>query len=102
MPTGTVKWFNNSKGYGFILPEGGGGDLFVHFSAVRMDGYRTLKAGQIVNYEAQAGEKGHHAVNVIPAGTQHPGSASSAGDPDAATARQEESLQPASVSARSD
>ena len=66
MPTGTVKWFNNAKGYGFILPEGGGEDLFVHYSAIQMDGYRTLKAGQPVVYEPQAGDKGSQAVNVAP------------------------------------
>lgn len=70
MPTGTVKWFNNAKGYGFILPEGGGEDLFVHYSAIQMDGYRTLKAGQEVTYEPQAGDKGSQAVSVMPGGTQ--------------------------------
>lgn len=66
MPIGTVKWFNNAKGYGFILPEGGGEDLFVHYSAIQMDGFRTLRAGQSVAYEPQAGDKGHQAVNVVP------------------------------------
>lgn len=70
MPTGTVKWFNNAKGYGFILPEGGGEDLFVHYSAIQMDGYRTLKAGQAVDYEPQAGDKGQQAINVVPGDTQ--------------------------------
>lgn len=51
MKTGTVKWFNNAKGYGFILPEGGGEDLFVHYSSIQMDGYKTLKAGQAVHYD---------------------------------------------------
>ncbi|MEE4362166.1 MAG: cold shock domain-containing protein CspD [Pseudomonadales bacterium] len=64
MKTGTVKWFNNAKGYGFILPEEGGEDLFVHYSSIQMDGYRTLKAGQAVQYDTQEGEKGSHAVNV--------------------------------------
>ena len=64
MPTGTVKWFNNAKGYGFILPEGGGDDLFVHYSSIHMDGYKTLKAGQPVEYETLEGDKGFHATNV--------------------------------------
>ena len=48
MAIGTVKWFNNAKGYGFILPDGGGEDLFAHFSAIHMDGYKTLRAGDTV------------------------------------------------------
>jgi len=67
MLMGTVKWFNNAKGYGFILPEGGGEDLFVHYSSIQMEGYKTLKAGQAVNYENQQGDKGSQAVNVSPA-----------------------------------
>jgi CspA family cold shock protein len=65
MATGTVKWFNNAKGYGFILSESGE-DLFAHFSAIQMDGYKTLKAGQQVCYELIAGPKGLHAVNISP------------------------------------
>ena len=64
MPTGTVKWFNNAKGYGFILPDGGGEDLFAHYSAIQMDGYRTLKAGQSVSFDIVEGEKGLHATNI--------------------------------------
>lgn len=64
MPTGTVKWFNNAKGFGFILPEDGGEDLFVHYSVIHMDGYKTLKAGQPVQFDAERGDKGYHAVNV--------------------------------------
>ena len=64
MASGKVKWFNNAKGYGFILPEEGGEDLFVHYSAILMDGYKTLKAGQAVEYEPQRGPKGYHAINV--------------------------------------
>ena len=66
MPTGKVKWFNNAKGYGFVLPgeEGEGEDLFVHYSSIDMDGYKTLKAGQMVDYEVIQGPKGLHAVNI--------------------------------------
>ena len=66
MANGTVKWFNNTKGYGFIAPEEGE-DLFVHYSSIQTDGYRTLKGGQRVAFEIQKGEKGAHAVNVNPA-----------------------------------
>ena len=62
--TGTVKWFNNAKGYGFILPSDGGGDLFAHYTAIQMDGYKTLKAGQQVVFDVEEGPKGHHAVNI--------------------------------------
>ncbi|MEZ5557395.1 MAG: cold shock domain-containing protein CspD [Pseudomonadales bacterium] len=64
MATGKVKWFNNAKGYGFILPEGGGEDLFAHYSSIQMEGYKTLKAGQEVEYELHQGPKGFHAVNI--------------------------------------
>jgi CspA family cold shock protein len=64
MASGKVKWFNNAKGYGFILPETGGEDLFVHYSSIQMDGYRTLKAGQSVEFDMQEGPKGYHAVNI--------------------------------------
>ena len=64
MPTGKVKWFNNAKGFGFILPEGGGEDLFAHYSAINMDGYRTLKAGQTVEFDIEQGDKGKHATNI--------------------------------------
>ncbi|AMX02535.1 cold shock domain-containing protein CspD [Microbulbifer thermotolerans] len=64
MPTGTVKWFNNAKGYGFILADEGGEDLFAHYSAIQMDGYRTLKAGQQVTFDIVKGEKGYHAANI--------------------------------------
>ncbi|MGB3610866.1 MAG: cold shock domain-containing protein CspD [Cellvibrio sp.] len=66
MPTGTVKWFNNAKGYGFILSDEGGEDLFAHYSAIQMDGYKTLKAGQQVSFEITKGDKGLHAVNITP------------------------------------
>ena len=64
MPTGTVKWFNNAKGFGFILPDDGGGDLFAHYSSIEMDGYKTLKAGQPVSFEIESGDKGLHAHNI--------------------------------------
>ena len=64
MPTGTVKWFNNAKGFGFILPEEGGEDLFAHYSSIDMDGYRTLKAGQPVTFEIEKGDKGLHAKQI--------------------------------------
>lgn len=64
MPTGTVKWFNNAKGFGFILPEGGGEDLFAHYSSIEMDGYKTLKAGQAVTFEIVQGQKGMHATHI--------------------------------------
>ncbi|MEW5249832.1 cold shock domain-containing protein CspD [Microbulbifer sp. 2201CG32-9] len=64
MPTGTVKWFNNAKGYGFILADEGGEDLFAHYSAIQMEGYRTLKAGQQVTFDIIKGDKGLHAANI--------------------------------------
>ncbi|ROU01610.1 cold shock domain-containing protein CspD [Marinobacter sp. R17] len=66
MPQGKVKWFNNAKGYGFIIEDGGSEDLFAHFSAVQMDGYKTLKAGQTVSFEKKPSDKGTHAVNIVP------------------------------------
>ena len=72
MPTGTVKWFNNAKGYGFILPDAGGEDLFAHYSTITMDGYKTLKAGQQVSYEVTQGNKGLHATNIAPVGGSAP------------------------------
>jgi len=64
MPKGTVKWFNNAKGFGFILPEGGGEDLFAHYSSIEMEGYRTLKAGQSVVFDVIRGDKGLHAKHI--------------------------------------
>ena len=64
MQTGIVKWFNNAKGFGFILPEGGGADIFAHYSSIEMGGYKTLKAGQAVSYETVNGPKGLHATNI--------------------------------------
>ena len=66
MSTGTVKWFNESKGFGFIVPDGGGEDVFVHHSNIDSSGYRTLKEGQNVDFETGQGHKGPEAVNVKP------------------------------------
>jgi cold shock protein len=65
MATGTVKWFNNTKGWGFIEPEGGGEDVFVHFSVIQGTGYKTLDVGQVVSYEVERGDKGFHATEVL-------------------------------------
>ncbi len=64
MPTGTVKWFNDDKGFGFITPDEAGKDLFVHHSAIAAEGFRSLAEGARVSYEAEAGDKGPKAVNV--------------------------------------
>ena len=70
MAIGTVKWFNDSKGFGFIEPEGGGADVFAHFSAVQMEGFRTLKQGSQVAFELVQGPKGDMAQNIRPVGTE--------------------------------
>lgn len=64
MQTGVVKWFNNAKGYGFILPDQGSGDIFAHYSSIDMQGYKTLKAGQAVVFETEDGPKGLHASKI--------------------------------------
>ena len=66
MSTGQVKWFNNAKGFGFILPDDGGSDLFAHYSSIGMEGYKTLKAGQMVSFDIVEGPKGLHAANIMP------------------------------------
>ena len=65
MSTGTVKWFNSSKGFGFIAPDGGGKDLFVHHSDIQSNGYASLDEGQKVEYEEGMGQKGPCAKNVV-------------------------------------
>ena len=66
MATGTVKWFNESKGFGFITPQDGGSDVFVHFRAIAGDGFKTLAEGQTVSYEVENGPKGLQAAQVQP------------------------------------
>ncbi|WP_018349217.1 cold-shock protein [Longispora albida] len=66
MAQGTVKWFNAEKGYGFITPDGGGADLFVHFSAIQSSGYRSLEENQRVEFEVTTGQKGPQADQVRP------------------------------------
>ncbi|QBB70568.1 cold-shock protein [Pseudolysobacter antarcticus] len=66
MLTGTVKWFNDAKGFGFIAPENGTEDVFVHYSAITSEGFRTLKEGQKVSFEVVQGPKGSQAAGVVP------------------------------------
>lgn len=77
MLSGKVKWFNNAKGYGFILADGRDEDLFAHYSAIQMEGYKTLKAGQPVRFDIVQGPKGLHAVNIstTPATSETPATA---------------------------
>lgn len=67
MATGVVKWFNDAKGFGFVTPDDGGEDLFVHFSALTMNGFKTLREGERVAFEVTTGPKGQQASNVQPA-----------------------------------
>ena len=64
MPSGTVKWFNDAKGFGFVQPDGGGADAFAHFSAIQMEGFKTLKEGARVDFELTDGPKGQMAINI--------------------------------------
>lgn len=66
MHIGTVKWFNNSKGYGFVIADNDTEELFAHYSTIQMDGYKSLKAGQPVRFELKQGPKGMNAVNIRP------------------------------------
>jgi cold shock protein len=78
MALGTVKWFNDAKGFGFIQPEDGGDDVFAHFSAIQMEGFRTLKQGGRVSFELAEGPKGQLAQNICPVAA--PGAARADGD----------------------
>lgn len=66
METGTVKWFNDAKGFGFITPDNGGADLFAHFSEIKADGFKSLSEGQKVNFVSGMGQKGPQATNIQP------------------------------------
>lgn len=66
MATGIVKWFNDAKGFGFITPDAGGEDLFAHFSAIKGEGFKTLKENQRVTFEVATGPKGKQAANILP------------------------------------
>lgn len=71
MPSGTVKWFNDAKGFGFIQPDGGGPDAFAHFSAIQSDGYKSLKEGARVTFELTQGSKGLMAANILTENASH-------------------------------
>jgi len=66
MHQGSVKWFNNAKGYGFIVSDAFDEDLFIHYSAINIEGYKTLKAGQAVTFDVEPGSKGLHALDLTP------------------------------------
>lgn len=83
MATGTVKWFSDAKGFGFIEPDDKGVDVFAHFSAIQMDGFKTLKQGYRVAYELKDGPKGPHATNIVaaPATNEPPAPSSQTASP---------------------
>ncbi len=91
MAWGTVKWFNDAKGFGFIEPEGGGQDIFAHFSSIHMEGFRTLKQGSRVSYDLVTGPKGELAQNIQPAGAQ---SGTEAAEPETAVERRQKTQEP--------
>ncbi len=72
MPQGKVKWFNPRKGYGFIEPDDGSGDVFVHYSDIQSEGYKTLREGEAVSFDVIQGEKGLRADNVVQVGQEQP------------------------------
>jgi CspA family cold shock protein len=84
MPSGTVKWFNDAKGFGFIQPDSGGADAFAHFSAIQMEGFKSLKEGQRVDFELTQGAKGLMAANIQAASQAQP-SAGRSSDSDLAS-----------------
>lgn len=84
MAIGSVKWFNNAKGYGFVRPDDGGDDLFVHYSYIQMDGYKSLKAGQFVEFDLHPSGNGFHAINLRPVGESVPAAATQAREPEPA------------------
>ena len=69
---GVIKWFSNAKGFGFILPDNGEGDIFAQYSAINVEGYKTLKAGQRVSYESERGKKWLHAIDITPVSPDDP------------------------------
>jgi len=81
MAVGTVKWFNDAKGFGFIEPEGGGADVFAHFSSIQMEGFRTLKQGSRVSYDRVQGAKGDMAQNIRPLAADEPCGATPSAQP---------------------
>ena len=90
--SGKVKWFNNAKGYGFIVEDGKSDDLFAHYSAIKMEGYKTLKAGQPVEFEIIQGPKGLHAIGICAACAATPGS--SHGESHETQSKADQALQP--------